>query len=140
MAALRLDLGRSSAPVVPPQTRLAGTRKVAARLRNLEAAVQRLDANLTILAPTTAVRDTATVETLVENLASCVMHRFRPSGVVTVCGWNTGKARINGGTIATNTDVELASRPWWKLCDKCLTIEREVARLASMDDEHSMSD
>ena len=84
--------------------------------------------------------ETVVMEALVENRASCVMHRFRTTGTVTICGWNTGKARINGGAIATYSDGELAHRPWWKMCDKCLTTEREVARLAAMDDEHSLSD
>ena len=142
LAALRLDLSRSAAPVVPPPPRPAGSRRVVARLRNLEAAIQRLDATVTvpIPSPAAAAAETGLLESLVENLASSALHRFRATGPVTLCGWNTGKARINGGTIATHADGELANRPWWKMCDKCLTTEREVARLAAMDDEHSLSE
>ena len=68
------------------------------------------------------------------------MHRLKPAGVVTLCGWNTGKARSNGIAVAKYSDGELFLRPWWKLCEKGLATEREIARLSSMDDEQSMSD
>ena len=140
LAALRLDLGRSVAPVVPAPPRPSGTRRVAARLRNLEAAVLRLDAKAALPLPATTGTSTGSADTLVENLTSSVMHRFRTTGVITICGWNTGKSRSNGGNIATYADSELADRPWWMMCDKCLSTEREVARLSARDDEHIMSE
>ena len=77
---------------------------------------------------------------LVENLGSLVAHCLRINSTVTLCGWDTARALISASHPGSCPLASVEDHPWWKICDRCLPTEREVARLAAVEDECCDSD
>ena len=100
------QLSTLALPAVPAS---GGARRMAARLRALEAAITRLDPTVPHAALVLSSVPVPPAEPLVEILASRVMHRLKGTGRTSICSWNIVKARSKGIAVATYPRVELAT-------------------------------
>ena len=145
LASLRLDLGAGLVTPAVAQAMGAGTgkrKRTDPRVSALEAAVARLEAHCEaqVNSASASVEILHSPAALVENGASCMVHRLRDTGDTTLCGW---RCVANGSCIGDALFVEesdLAQRPWWMLCERCLGTERELGRLDAAEGDDCLSD
>jgi hypothetical protein len=115
-----------------------------ARFSTIEAHLLRMDARLDLqssellmVASSFAVPDD---RAFVQNNSTAAIHLAKPhdSGH-TICGWKFVAARKRDGP-AFRMVESLCGMPWHMLCERCLPTEREIARVASSNNELPLSE